>query len=184
MRRNKYYYSIYIIGLNFVIHGIIPFVIIITLNTLTYRELKEIESKPSFHSCHSTVTLSRQRQQSFKENESPRIVIRSFNIKRNELVLARVSLVIVLVMLICHSIRWIPNIYELIQRISTEDDKIEWPLWVESYTQVSHLLTVCNSSVNFYIYIITHYRVSSFTYIARNPSILVNNWSEQRQLSV
>jgi len=183
MRMNKYYYSIYIIGLNFVVHGLIPFVIIITLNTLTYIELKEIESKPSFKARNSTVTLTLERRQRFRENETQRTnsnsEIRSFKIKRTELVLARVSLVIVLVMVICHSIRWIPNIYELIQRISTEDKKIKWPFWVESYTQVSHLFIVFNSSVNFYVYVITHYRVSSIAYVARNPSILINQVPEQ-----
>jgi hypothetical protein len=40
------------------------------------------------------------------------------NWKRN-IMLAKVSLVIVFVFIVCHSIKWIPNIYELIQvRIS------------------------------------------------------------------
>lgn len=173
MRKNKYYYAIYIICLNFVFHGLIPFVIIITLNTLTYRELKEIELKPAFISRRSTITWTVERQQLRSEGESVQTENRTFKIKRSELVLVRVSLAIVLVMLICHSIRWIPNIYELIQRISQTKDIEELPKWVESYTQISHFLTVLNSSVNFYIYVITHYSVSSFTHQAFNrPSVV------------
>ena len=32
-------------------------------------------------------------------------------------------------------------------------DDIQWPEWVYKITQVSHLLTVLNSSINFYIYV-------------------------------
>ena len=36
--------------------------------------------------------------------------------------------------------------------------KIVWPPWIETLTNVSHLLTVFNSSVNFYIYFAKHYQ--------------------------
>ena len=36
--------------------------------------------------------------------------------------------------------------------------KIVWPSWIEITTQFSHLLTVFNSSVNFYIYFAKHWR--------------------------
>ena len=45
-------------------------------------------------------------------------------IKPSEIMLAKVSFFIVFVFIICHSVRWIPNIYELIQRIHTKDGKI------------------------------------------------------------
>lgn len=34
-----------------------------------------------------------------------------------------------------------------------------WPSWVEIFSNFSHLLTVFNSSVNFYIYFAKHWRV-------------------------
>ena len=33
-----------------------------------------------------------------------------------------------------------------------------WPPWIETLTNISHLLTVFNSSVNFYIYFAKHYQ--------------------------
>ena len=85
----------------------------------------------------------------------------------------QVSLVIAAVFLVSHSVRWLPNIWELrqagsgvvridpcnvlrtkiFQNISPPQEKIHWPGWVHSISQVSHLLTVFNSSINFYIYL-------------------------------
>ena len=78
--------------------------------------------------------------------------------KSHEMMLARVSILIVIVFIMCHSVRWIPNMYELIERINLKKDQkeIKWPLWIQTLTQISHFLTVLNSSVNFYIYWTTH----------------------------
>ena len=73
--------------------------------------------------------------------------------------------------ILCHAVRWIPNLWEFTQ---TEKDKVRrllcyfaqyfgqknvtWPPWVQQVSQVSHLLTVLNSSVNFYIYSIKHWQ--------------------------
>ena len=62
---------------------------------------------------------------------------------------------IVFIFIVCHSVKWIPNLYEL-ARLARED-KREWPPWVESVTHISHFLMVVNSSVNFYIYCIKHF---------------------------
>ena len=84
----------------------------------------------------------------------------------------QVSLLIVVVFIICHSIRWIPNIWEM-KQAGTDKDKIRWPHWIHLLSQVrsssynlhlishwqsSHLLTVFSSSVNFYIYLAKHWR--------------------------
>ena len=78
--------------------------------------------------------------------------------KKNEVALAKVSLTIVLIFILCHSIKWIPNIYELL-RLSS-NDKRNWPSWIESTTHVAHFLMSFNSSVNFYVYCAKHMRFS------------------------
>ena len=149
LRKNKYYYSIYTIGCNFVFNGLIPFSIIISLNSLLYRRLKQI----------------------WKENPGDRKLSsvhpggRKYSTRRrlrlNELELAKVSLIVIVIFVICNSIRWIPNIYELLQRLKLDEQKsIEWPEWVSSMIQVNHFLVVFNSSVNFYVYYFTHYGMS------------------------
>ena len=73
-------------------------------------------------------------------------------LKTNEIALSKVSLIISLVFILCHSIRFVPNIYELVVRIQARNEHVHWPEWVDCFTYLSHLLTVFNSSVNFYIY--------------------------------
>ena len=45
-----------------------------------------------------------------------------------------------------------------------------WPEWVHRTTQVSHLLTVTNSSINFYIYVAK--QVSSIYSVSTDTSRL------------
>ena len=79
--------------------------------------------------------------------------------KKNEIALAKVSLAIVLIFILCHSVRWIPNVYELVRIVRGQ--KEDWPSWIESLTHISHFLTTLNSSVNFYIYCFKHFSNSS-----------------------
>ena len=168
MRKNKYYYIIYIICLNFIFNGLVPFAIIITLNTFMYRQLKIIERTQAFTTQISSRSLAscQHRHHGYQENE-PSIKTNK-RLKISEVMLAKVSIVIVFVFIMCHSIKWIPNIYELLQRLHTEEECIHWPPWVESITQISHFLTVLNSSVNFYIYRATHYDLPSISCLKYN----------------
>ena len=97
MRLDPYYVKIYCMWLNFLLMGLGPFVVLITLNTLTLRELKtmaqQIARGPSFGSAGPISITTRQK----------------------DLALAKVSLAIVFVFIVCHSVKWIPNIYELLQ---------------------------------------------------------------------
>ena len=75
--------------------------------------------------------------------------------------LQKLVFIVIVIFVICNSIRWIPNIYELLQRLKLDEQKsIEWPEWVSSMIQVNHFLVVFNSSVNFYVYYFTHYGMS------------------------
>lgn len=99
--------------------------------------------------------------------------------KKNEIALAKVGLTIVLIFILCHSVKWIPNIYELV-RLSS-NDKRKWPSWIESTTHVAHFLMSLNSSVNFYVYCVKHFRIrcptgsSNNTGAATQPLLSVGN---------
>ena len=201
MRQNKYYYSIYTIGLNFLFMGLVPFLILVSSATLILHRLisydaekdnpvyvqtndthidrirsnttiqEDIVTVNNLHDPHNIETTPinepnlRVQQPSFKISK---------RLKVTEIMLARVSLLITFVFVICHSIRWVPNIHELVQRINDQD--IQWPSWVDSFTCVSHFLTVLNSSVHFYIYYFTRNQITShvnclkFTSIARRTT--------------
>ena len=90
MRLNNYYYYIYCMWLNFFSMGLFPFLVLIILNALTLRELKNLGNQIS-HGPDSAANRNR------------------------DMALAKVSLAIVLVFIVCHSIKWVPNIYELLQ---------------------------------------------------------------------
>ena len=176
LRKNKYYYTIYIIGLNFVFNGLVPFSLIIVLNTLLYKELKVIVTDSSYRSRNTSCVLSDQSQTGFREGR--RKSSKSKRTHLNEVVLSKITITISIVFIIFHSVKWIPNIYELTQRIYYGDNDIDWPEWIQSITQISHFLIVLNSSVNFYIYYVTHYNMphairrslQNFSYSNRHPT--------------
>ena len=113
-----------------------PFVLLVTLNALIVRELVRSAN-------HLPVIVV----------SGPRLE-HALNQRRREIVLAKVSLAIVFVFILCHSLKWITNFYELICPVK------EWqePEWIKITTNFSHLALVFSSSVNFYIYLGKHWR--------------------------
>lgn len=95
-------------------------------------------------------------------NATPFSVTR--RLKTNEIMLSKVSVIISVMFIICHSIRFVPNIYELIARFHVnagDTSYVMWPDWVEGFTFFSHLLTVLNASINFYIYYFARYKINT-----------------------
>ena len=89
MRLNAYYYRIYCVWLNLLLMGLGPFLLLIILNALTLREL--------------TLNAMSVQPNTLEDRQA----------RRKNIVLSKVSLAIVFVFIVCHSIKWIPNIYEL-----------------------------------------------------------------------
>jgi len=128
LRLEPLYIKGYLIYSNLVIHGIIPLVLLILLNIAIYKQIRGFQVVP---------------------------VPGRSTLHQREVRLAQVSCGIVAVFVLCHSIKWIPNIYELIQ-VENDEEEVPWPVWVEYVTCTSHALTTFNSSVNFYIYMFKH----------------------------
>ena len=101
--------------------------------------------------------------------------------KKNEIALAKVSLAIVLIFILCHSVRWIPNVYELARIVRGREE--DWPPWIESLTHISHFLTTLNSSVNFYIYCFKHFSKSSWNSIYRCNFIYTTSSCKRHSIS-
>ena len=127
LRKNKYYYTIYIIGLNLLFNGVIPYAIIVVLNILLYNRLKKIVISSSYPSFSGSIQLSQ-----FPRNSNTQSTCdtKTTRIKFSEIDLAKISIIIAAVFLTFHSIKWIPNIYELIQRIQSDMEEIPWPDWM------------------------------------------------------
>ena len=76
------------------------------------------------------------------------------------------------VFITCHSVRWIPNLYELQQkevgtvssrvwsqsghRVYLQED-LSWPPWIQHTTHLSNLLLVVSTATSFYIYLLKHH---------------------------
>ena len=170
MRVDFYYVSIYRGWMNLFLMAIIPFVVLITLNILILKNLKEVLSTRSRQSVVGTLGCpgSLMAKSSFHPDQdkscipvSPRSVTKS-----NEILLAKVSVIIVLFFIVCHSVKWIPIIYGIIYEHYITYNNFHLPQWIEICKNVSCVLTVMNSSVNFYIYVITHFNVLPSTGLA------------------
>ena len=174
LRKNKYYYTIYIIGLNFVFNGLIPYTLIVILNILLHNRLKEIVvCRPQHSSTEScTKTIASYSSHNHFLGSQNTYHTRSTRIRFNEIVLGKISIIIAVVFLTFHSVKWIPNIYELVQRTQYDMEDVPWPDWIETITTVSHFLIVLNSSVNYYIYTFTHYKIPQ-----------LNRWNPKAQNS-
>ena len=58
------------------------------------------------------------------------------------------------VFIICHGLKFIPNMYEIQQGVRT--DAPSWPEWIEYVSSISHLLITLNASSDVFIYFIKH----------------------------
>ena len=104
LRFNKYYYKVYLTWMNLILMGIGPFILLITLNVLMLLQLMEFGKDRCLspqNNGHSNGELNNRSSGTSRG-------------QRKEVVLAKISLAIVLVFIVCHSIKWIPNIYELL----------------------------------------------------------------------
>jgi len=128
MRKNNTYIRVYLICMNFLVQIVIPFAVLIIFNWLTYRTMKESEktllqnirvhyqSRNRLNRTDEKVTIvtepteqlpSQNRQTNLAKNKAT-------SLRKREVILSKISIYIVFVFLFCHSVRIVPNIYEMI----------------------------------------------------------------------
>ena len=190
LRFNHAYFFVYTIWMNFILMGVIPFMMITVLNSLTVHQvIKQMQYIRGFGTPDRN-----QRIPDDVKSENSRVPFLAKTARRinctkikspsqtdafNELQLTIISTAISVVFIICHGIRWIPNIFELIQ-VSHPDfteDNFLWPLWVENTSIISHFLITLNSSINFYIYYAS--RLRETVTCCRTKSRIYSNDSNQ-----
>ena len=98
LRTNPYYFQIYYLWSDFIINGIIPFMLLIVLNVLIFKELRKYRNRSTFR--------KRSHLRIHQKGEAQR--------RQVQMHMAKVSIIIVVIFIICHSIKWVANIYELI----------------------------------------------------------------------
>ena len=124
MRRNYLYRTIYLTGMNIVSMLIFPFLVLILLNMLTLMNLKRYQENQKKIEPHLA-------------SKSERVVA-----------LVRITLAIVVTSVLCHSIKWVPTIYEMVDEIGYQKSMGT----IEIFDHVSHFFLVFNASICYYIY--------------------------------
>ena len=163
--------------------GLTPFIILIFLNISVYRKLKRMQVQSSCFSKEIPYALTGLQVEDGGTDRRDRT-------REREVKLSQVSLVIVFgklnhfqqersshlssvsVFIFCHSVKWIPNLWEIRQagleveircsdwflqaNLLLQEEEVDWPLWIEYITHTSHLLTTVNGTVNVLIYFVKH----------------------------
>ena len=103
LRKNEIYFQVYFVWSNFILNGIVPFVLLITLNVLILNQLRVYGNSVKKKKNGNSQLLQ------------PRIHQHGADERRQAQVhMAKVSIIIVAIFIVCHSIKWVPNIYEMI----------------------------------------------------------------------
>ena len=120
--------------MNLVVQGLLPFSLVVWLNTRTYQQIKHLNSLPlavmpgpgltagleAVSGKLKEVRVMVRRDRADSECHLPQV--------RN----TQISLAIAGVFLVCHSVRWIPNIWEL-QQTGTSAVSTEFSVFTELY---------------------------------------------------
>lgn len=116
-RSNEAYITVYVLWLHLIFITIIPFGTLLALNIIIYRKLTE-----------ASMAVRRTGDE---------------QVRRREVRMARISITIVIIFLLCHILKLVPSLCEIV----TGD-----PGLVPGTVELSHLLITFNSSVNFLVY--------------------------------
>ena len=102
--------------MNLVVQGLLPFSLVVWLNTRTYQQIKHLNSLPLAVMPGPGLTAGLEAV-SGKLKEVRRMVRRdrADSLPSPQVRNTQISLAIAGVFLVCHSVRWIPNIWELQQ---------------------------------------------------------------------
>ena len=158
LRLNTSYVSVYAIWMNLIFMGTLPVLTLILLNIQIVKNLvsnlkeKQTSSITQIPKSQQNNNLNTVNTQNSKQDKN-KLNSRTKKMKPKEIKLAKVGLYIVLIFVLCHSVRWVPNFYELSHSGKTQ------PPWVDAFMHISHFVIVLNSSVNFYIYCLTHLNI-------------------------
>ena len=185
LRENSEYYVAYTMWMNLILMGLLPFMILFVLNGLTLysliKQIRYLKQTPVVveNNDYNTKTSSNPSKQPFLAKTQKKKSEKNQQCETNtprETQLAKISLMIVLVFIICHGVRWIPNIAELTQLYRNDKSIIYWPPWIDSTSNISHFLITLNSSANFYIYYASQLKeFGKWLFCKSNVKSTVNN---------
>ena len=108
--------QIYLTYMNLVVQGLLPFSLVVWLNTRTYQQIKHLNSLPLAVMPGPGLTAGLDAVSG--KLKEVRVMVRrdrADSLISPQVRNTQISLAIAGVFLVCHSVRWIPNIWELQQ---------------------------------------------------------------------
>lgn len=155
LRCNKHFFLIYHIGLDLCFKCVIPFFTLVALNCVIILTLAKNQAYLSDLADRRRSTIFSINNKIHSEiNENPTsssLQVERRETERHEIRLAVTNLVIVLIFIVCHSVIWIPKIYEAIMGTNTDIKRV-----FDGF-KLGYFFTALNSSINCYVYFFTHH---------------------------
>ena len=163
LRRSPQYYDIYLFWIDLFVMILVPISFLVFLNvkiltSIRRKHRERMQSNcidmallPSVPASSHDIPIYKRRM---SRQDVQRRKKRMSTTERMEQKLAKLGLIIVFIFIACHSVKLLPNIYEMINRLS-DDGNFE-DNWIKSFIHLSNFLIVLTSSINFYIYCFTH----------------------------
>jgi len=134
--RYNLHYSNYLLYFPFIFRSLVPYVLLITFCVIIYRKLSSISLSPH-HSASAKNSTQPQGEEAGAQG--------------GELILTQICLVITLIFLICRSIGFFFEGWEIVRKSL---DMNPYPSYMDNLSKVSSLMTLLSSSTKFYIYFI------------------------------
>eukprot|EP00093_Oithona_nana_P000464 00464.XXX_1809_2641_1 [CDS] Oithona nana genome sequencing. len=131
LRLHPIYIQVYVVWIQFIVNCLVPFSILLILNILVLKK------------C---IKMNQMLELEFVSSSESRL--------EKSVFLAKFSLLVVFMFMICYSVRWIVMIHEVYLLHSSKDVVTDMPQWIILTHAVSTILLAFNSSVNFYVYLI------------------------------
>ena len=132
LRNHPIYSQVYVIWIQFIFNCLIPFTILLVLNILVLKK---------------TLKMNQMLDLEYVSSSESRL--------EKSLFLAKFSLEVVFMFILCYSVRWIVMIHELYLIYAEKENIAEnIPEWVKITHSASTVLLAFNSAVNFYLYLI------------------------------
>ncbi|XP_023331763.1 FMRFamide receptor isoform X2 [Eurytemora carolleeae] len=145
LRLNENYVNLYIMWANLIVLGILPYTILLFLNISIFKTIKKMQNDDDLGVLGFNPGIRSQR--------------------RKEVNLSKISILIVIVFMVCHSLKWLPTVWEITQKGKALSD-YEWPDWIAKISSMSNFLTTLNGSFTALVYFIKQRRfITEHTFV-------------------
>ena len=150
MRKDPYYQQVYLTVMNITFMLIGPFLVLIVLNSLTLMNLERYAITQRRDSAFYKYGAEPGKLAKLKPTSKDASGSKS----AREVILVKISLAIVFISILIHSVKWVPTIYELVYPEGYRLSIVKYGSWITYWEFVSHFLLVVDASIRFYIYLI------------------------------